>query len=81
MHFQVYYLTAYFVEPSTICTTGRTEADYESQGTGYMIALQNGPTPSDIEVIPLTMEEAQENVSQQFQHDIFSLNDIFYCYL
>jgi charged multivesicular body protein 7 len=38
-------LTAYFVDPSIICTTGRTAAQYASQGTGQGLWIQNGTTP------------------------------------
>ena len=39
---QVYYATMYFVDPATICSTGRTAEEFASQGSGYMLAMQNG---------------------------------------
>jgi len=36
-------LTAYFVDPSTICTQGRTPDDLQKQGTGTGLWLQYGP--------------------------------------
>jgi len=50
---EFYALTAYFVDPATICTTGRTQAEFDVEGTGNMLAFQNGPTPADLEIIPL----------------------------
>jgi len=38
-------LTAYFVDPSTICTQGRSKSDLASQGTGTGLWLQYGPDP------------------------------------
>ncbi|XP_064603751.1 uncharacterized protein LOC135469143 [Liolophura sinensis] len=40
-----YILTAYFVDPASICTSGRTSAMYESQGTGTGLYIQNGTDP------------------------------------
>jgi len=37
--------TAYFVNPNIICTTGRTQQQYDQQGTGYGLWLQNGTMP------------------------------------
>jgi len=45
--------TAYFVDPSIICTTGRTKSDFDSQGTGTGLWIQTGPNPQkDIINIP-----------------------------
>jgi charged multivesicular body protein 7 len=38
-------LTAYFVDPSKICTTGRTNDDFNNQGTGNALYFQNGTNP------------------------------------
>ncbi len=57
-----YYVTAYFVEPSTVCTTGRTQAEFDEQGTGYLLAFQNGPTAESLHYAPLTKEEADQEV-------------------
>jgi len=38
-------LTAYFVDPSTICTTGRSSVDFANDGTGTGLFLQNGSNP------------------------------------
>jgi len=48
----VYTLTTYFVDPESICTTGRTAADLASQGTGTQLYFQNGPTPKDLIIPP-----------------------------
>jgi len=46
-------LTAYFVDPQTICTTGRTEDELKQQGTGTGLWIQVGPNPlTDVTNIP-----------------------------
>jgi len=45
-------ITAYFVEPATICTTGRSEDDFQKSGTGENLAIQNGTTPESYITIP-----------------------------
>jgi len=53
--------TAYFVNPSTICSTGRSAADLEKDGTGTGLWLQNGPDPTkDLVSIPLDETEAKK---------------------
>jgi charged multivesicular body protein 7 len=39
-------LTAYFVQPQTICSTGRTLFDFMEQGTGTGVYFQNGESPT-----------------------------------
>ncbi|KAK6170277.1 hypothetical protein SNE40_018704 [Patella caerulea] len=39
------YMTAYFVDPSTICKTGRSSSDFEDSGTGTNLYFQNGNNP------------------------------------
>ena len=41
----VYVLTAYFVDPSTICTAGRDASRLKKEGTGTGLWLQNGTDP------------------------------------
>jgi len=38
-------LTAYFVDPSIICTTGRTADQFAQSGTGDRLMIQNGSNP------------------------------------
>ena len=44
---QVYLTTVYFVNPKIICTTGRSQADFDTQGTGTNLMFQNGPNFRD----------------------------------
>jgi charged multivesicular body protein 7 len=54
-----YTLTAYFVDPSTICNGGRTADQLKSQGTGSGLWLQNGPDPiKDSVMIPMLEQDA-----------------------
>jgi len=41
----VYILTAYFVDPSTICSSGRDASSLKEEGTGTGVWLQNGTDP------------------------------------
>ena len=61
---EVYLATAYFVDPTTICDGGRTQGDYNAQGTGYGLFFQNGDQITDIIEAPLTVDEADNHVSQ-----------------
>lgn len=38
-------LTAYFVDPAHICSTGRTASQYSVEGTGTALYIQNGSNP------------------------------------
>jgi len=40
-----YTLTAYFTDPATICTTGRSHAEFLQDGTGTGLYIQNGSNP------------------------------------
>ncbi|XP_054710838.1 uncharacterized protein LOC129220442 [Uloborus diversus] len=42
---EVYFTTAYFVDPSIICNGGRTKEQFEEDGTGTGLYLQNGTDP------------------------------------
>ncbi|WAR21229.1 hypothetical protein MAR_015203 [Mya arenaria] len=54
-----YHSTAYFIPSDTVCTTGRTEADFHQEGTGTGLWVQNGTTPSSTVQIPMTIEQAR----------------------
>jgi len=45
-------LTAYFVRPDLICTTGRTAQDLIDQGTGTGLWFQNGQSPNALISVP-----------------------------
>jgi len=45
-------LTAYFVSPDSICTTGRTVSDLIDQGTGTGLWFQNGPNINTLINVP-----------------------------
>lgn len=38
-------MTAYFIDPSLICGTGRTEEEFTKSGTGTGLWIQTGPNP------------------------------------
>ena len=56
---QAYLTTAYFVHPRIICDGGRSQADFDRDGTGYALFFQNGPTPEYLYAAPLTAAEAE----------------------
>ncbi|CAF5082430.1 unnamed protein product, partial [Rotaria sp. Silwood1] len=41
----IYVLTAYFVDPRTICQSGRDASHLKHEGTGTGLWLQNGSNP------------------------------------
>ncbi|CAL1530361.1 unnamed protein product, partial [Lymnaea stagnalis] len=45
-------LTVYFVNPAIICTTGRTAAEFNEQGTGTRLYLQINPFPDESVILP-----------------------------
>ena len=62
---EAYFVTAYFVNTSIICNGGRTEEEFQSEGTGSRLAFQNGPTNMDLQEIPMQKEEMLGNVSNR----------------
>lgn len=48
-------LTAYFVDPSIICTTGRSAYEFATQGTGTRLYIQNSTTPEFSTRVPSTL--------------------------
>lgn len=55
---EVYLATAWFVEESVVCT-GRSSAEFDDQGTGYILNLQKGETPAEFETAPMSVAEAE----------------------
>ena len=60
--------TVYFVDPSTICTTGRTQEQFDVDGTGTDILFQNGPSfaPENLIRAPYTEDEIVAEVSVHY---------------
>ncbi|XP_076104028.1 uncharacterized protein LOC143072809 [Mytilus galloprovincialis] len=40
-----YHISAYFVDPAIVCTSGRSAAEYKQQGVGTDLYIQNGTDP------------------------------------
>ena len=55
--------TAYFISPDRICNGGRTQTEFDSEGTGKYLFLQNGPSITDVILVPADLEEANQSVS------------------
>ena len=55
--------TAYFVEPEVICSTGRTQSEFDVEGTGNCLLFQNGPSTHDLIKVPLDLDSADGSVS------------------
>lgn len=49
---------------ATICSTGRTAEEFESQGTGTMLSIQTGTTAASLMRIP--MDESDVTSTTQF---------------
>jgi len=52
-------LSAYFVDPSIICTTGRNASQFSTQGTGTALYLQNSTDPESSTLIPSSEGELE----------------------
>ena len=57
--------TIYFVDPKLICGTGRTDKEFEEQGTGNLLWLQSGPKYTDVLKLPLTKDKIISQVRNQ----------------
>ncbi|XP_046542949.1 uncharacterized protein LOC124253249 [Haliotis rubra] len=51
------FITAYFMDPNRICSTGRTSSQYSEEGTGTRLLVQNGTIPGEYITIPMTESE------------------------
>ena len=60
---EVYFVTIYLVDPAIICNGGRTQAEFEAEGTGNRVMLQDGLTSLSVRDIPLTMDAMDSDVS------------------
>jgi charged multivesicular body protein 7 len=71
-------LTAYTVDPSTICSTGRTADQYNTQGTGYGLWIQNGTNPvANSLKIPLD-EASIKQTPWLFGHCFYTMGDHYW---
>ena len=51
----------FFISTAKICSTGRSEQEFEDEGTGTGLIVQTGQTPSDLMIIPRDEEQLQED--------------------
>ena len=66
------------MDPSTICDGGRTQEEFDRDGTGYALLFQKGETPEAIYKAPLNANAAKakgviDNIFQLQGVTIFSL--------
>ncbi|GFS09003.1 hypothetical protein ElyMa_006609900 [Elysia marginata] len=57
-----YVITAYFTDPSNICTVGRNQTEFDEQGTGDALWLQTGAHPTDVTRIPMQQSQYFFNI-------------------
>ena len=63
--FQVYYVTVYFVDPSTVCFDGRTSSQFKEEATGNALYLVSGPDAVQTNIkMPVTEEEIKDEVKR-----------------
>ena len=60
-----YFTTAYFVDTAIICNGGRTEVEFQNEGTGNQLSLQVGPLNNMLLEIPTTEAEM---LTKGFKH-------------
>ena len=58
---QVYLTTAYFVDPGLICGSGRSQEQFEVEGTGNRLVFQNGPAIADLLSAPMDLDAADKD--------------------
>jgi len=71
-------ITAYFIDPSKICTTGRTSEQFQEQGTGTGLWFQNGTNPlQDLIQIPL-LESDIKKTGWKFGHCFYTMGNHYW---
>ena len=55
--------TAYFVSPDIICSSGRTQSEFDVEGTGNTLLFQNGHSKQDLTAAPLDLDSTDGSVS------------------
>lgn len=54
----VYVTTMYFVDPAIICDGGRTQEEFDTQGTGNQLNIQVGPNSLEVVSLPMSKSAA-----------------------
>jgi len=62
---EVYFLTAYFIEPIRVCNQGRTQELFNEWGTVENVQYMTGPHIDEVASIPRLMRSASANVSRK----------------
>jgi len=71
-------LTAYFVDPSTICSQGRPADQLQSEGTGTALYLQMGQNPITDSVKIATSEEEVKKTPWKFGHCFWTMGNHYW---
>jgi hypothetical protein len=75
----VYVLTAYFVDPKTICQSGRDASRLKKDGTGTGLWLQNGTDPIR-DSFPTPLHEAETSTTKWVKGACFPTMGTHYWY-
>ncbi|OPL20438.1 hypothetical protein AM593_04105, partial [Mytilus galloprovincialis] len=59
-----YHISAYFVNPANICTSGRSAVEYKQQGVGTDLYIQNGTDPITNYAIKIPHEQSDISSTQ-----------------
>jgi len=73
-------LTAYFVDPSIICTTGRTAAQFAAQGTGDRLVIMNGTVANAANMLTIPMTQSAVDGTKWTQGKCFWTMGLHYWY-
>jgi len=68
---EAYLTTVYYVDPQTICNGGRTEAEFNRDGTGDRLVVQVGESPEFLVEIPQYQEDALAE-ADWYEHKCFA---------
>jgi hypothetical protein len=71
-------ITAYFVDPSTICTGGRTSDQLKQNGTGTGLWLQWGTNPLKDSILMPTSEEEVKKTLWKYGHCFWTMGNHYW---
>ena len=65
----VYLATVYFIKPDMICSTGRSQKEFDDQGIGNILWFRN--KDGTFIKAPLKMDDADDDVSSNYKLQIY----------
>lgn len=73
-----YFLTAYFINPAQVCTTGRTAAQFAANGTGDALYIQNGTDAAVSSLVIPRSEAGMASTKWTKGHCFYSMGEHYW---